>query len=468
MNSTQAESARPSTSRDRRVWPLLVWVWPLPPIVVVLAIFFLKVAGRYGPLTPLGWVLLSVALVSAGVIVAPLLSRRGRAWIDDRRLQLLLLNVVGLSAIVTCDIVLTLSGIAPTLAKQRERSLLYLNSCSTRHRLAPSRVVPREGQPDIVVNRRGYRGPEIVAPKPAGVQRVVVLGGSQVFGFQAGNWPGEAGEILRSCGHKVEVINASVPGHSSADSLGKLFADIWTMEPDVIVVCHGWNDLKYLPALTQSNSYLQYMGSLASGNDWRLEPTGLDRLMCASAIYRLARGDLAHMIVDREAQLRTPMPKDENSDELIAQLARAPSSGDPTLPGVIGLRQLQLNLRLLCDAGRNVGATVVLCKQARLPAAESSPADREKIRYRMLQLEHDAMVRAFSLVDQVVEQVAAEKGVSVFDMSSRFTGRSELFHDHVHFTVAGSEAAASLLADQLESLLGSAQHFGRPVSQWRR
>ena len=46
----------------------------------------------------------------------------------------------------------------------------------------------------------------------------------------------------------LDFVNASLPGSSSFESLGRLSHRLRFYRPDVIVVYHGWNDLYYFRA----------------------------------------------------------------------------------------------------------------------------------------------------------------------------------------------------------------------------
>ena len=48
------------------------------------------------------------------------------------------------------------------------------------------------------------------------------------------------------CAAPVQVINAGVPGWTLANNLARLDADIWPLDPDLIVSYHGYNGFPYL------------------------------------------------------------------------------------------------------------------------------------------------------------------------------------------------------------------------------
>jgi lysophospholipase L1-like esterase len=98
-------------------------------------------------------------------------------------------------------------------------------------------------------NRLGFRGEEIENDKPEGVFRIFCLGASTTYttavdGYQKA-YPAQLERILREVYHhpNVEVINAGVPAYTSLDSLLNLQLRILPLQPDLIVVYHGINDL---------------------------------------------------------------------------------------------------------------------------------------------------------------------------------------------------------------------------------
>jgi hypothetical protein len=101
-----------------------------------------------------------------------------------------------------------------------------------------------------------------------------------------------------------------------------------------------------------------------------------------------------------------------------------------------------LNLRLIADAARDIGAEPILITQARLVAEANGAAERQTIPYDYVGLSHEGLLRAFGDCDQAAYRVAADKKVKLLDLR-RLDGRGELFADHVHTSAAGSQAIAS-------------------------
>ncbi|MBI5397139.1 MAG: SGNH/GDSL hydrolase family protein [Verrucomicrobia bacterium] len=100
------------------------------------------------------------------------------------------------------------------------------------------------------INSRGLRGPEPAVPRPAGLVRVLLLGGSVVWGTGAsGDDATIAACLQRELARRwqparVEVINAGYLGYASCQEslLYQLHAD--DLRPDVVVTLGGFNDFR--------------------------------------------------------------------------------------------------------------------------------------------------------------------------------------------------------------------------------
>lgn len=100
-------------------------------------------------------------------------------------------------------------------------------------------------------NSLGLRGAEVAREKPAGTLRVVVVGGSTVYGAlvdDAETLPAHLEDVLRQRlppGQRVEVLNAGVPGYYALGEALFTAVEVRTFQADVVLVMDGLNDVFY-------------------------------------------------------------------------------------------------------------------------------------------------------------------------------------------------------------------------------
>ena len=150
-------------------------------------------------------------------------------------------------------------------------------------------------------NSLGLRGPEITVDKPAGTKRVVLVGGSTVYGAlddDSATLSAQLETILRQqLGPNIQVINGGVPGYEALREVAITCADLFALQPDVVVDVDGLNDIYYgtleeWPAQVAADQ----IGMLADGRCPEI-PAMVDRTMFphgllehqATSIYRDGR-----------------------------------------------------------------------------------------------------------------------------------------------------------------------------------
>jgi len=323
-------------------------------------------------------------------------------------------------------------------------SLQYAPTIFSRHMLRPNQLVNvdeawglgRNTEPThriYRINEFGYRGHTFSTPKTPDSQRIVIVGGSAVFDLYATegkDWPHQVEQLLKARGFPhAEVLNAGVPGHASFDSLGRLYSQIWMLNPDFVLLYNAWNDIKYFTALSPSKPLIYQIAPFDPEADPLQNYLGvMDRVMCHSQLY---------------VKLRTRyfLWKLNVGEEGAIPLREYQSAYDP-----FGLDQYRLDLRLFVDASREIGSTPILLTQASLIAPDNTAVARARITYSYQGLSHEALMRAMSECNDAVREIGREKGADVLDLAAMFNGRADLFNDHVHTTERGSEAIASAVA----------------------
>lgn len=132
----------------------------------------------------------------------------------------------------------------------------------------------------FTANNLGYRGPDVVLPKPAGVLRIVCVGGSTtVEGYDDRlTYPAMLQEMLRDrfsgAADRVEVVNCGVFGLASPEEMD-MQPEILAMEPDIVIYYNGINDL-----------FNHYKFWIESGEAWPTAGDLLRSLLGKSAFLR--------------------------------------------------------------------------------------------------------------------------------------------------------------------------------------
>lgn len=97
-----------------------------------------------------------------------------------------------------------------------------------------------------IINQLGFHSREIPVDKQENTFRIMVLGGSAVYGWKeietSWVWHLEKNLQKKYPGMDIQVINAGVSGGRSLDQF-KLLSKVIHLDPDVVMTYDGWNDV---------------------------------------------------------------------------------------------------------------------------------------------------------------------------------------------------------------------------------
>jgi hypothetical protein len=140
---------------------------------------------------------------------------------------------------------------------------------------------------DVRVSSLGLRGPELAARSPAAGRRILVLGDSVAFGWgldEAESYPAQLEARLRARGVAAEVLNAGVPGYSTASEAALHRELAPKLAPDAVVLAVSLNDFTPTPSLSPLGVLVSFDTEPAPGwlahselyafLRWRLGPLG--------------------------------------------------------------------------------------------------------------------------------------------------------------------------------------------------
>lgn len=268
-------------------------------------------------------------------------------------------------------------------------------------------------------NSLGWRSRELERPKPAGVVRVFLTGGSTAYGVGALSQETTIGALLeqrlnselgRAGERRFEVHTVAAPAWASTHERIAIENLVAAAEPDVVVALTGVNDVHWA---------------------WR----GADVMWMrtyADEYFRLLH-DAA-----LEAAGRAP-----SADV-------APLASEPVEPGEVGVR-FERNQRLAWYASAASGASYVVALQPCLHVTESSrraPAEGEPSYF----------VACFEQMRRRMRELKLQRW-SFADLTPLFDadhGREHLYLDSYHFGDKGNRRIADSLAEAVRAALDAA------------
>ena len=278
----------------------------------------------------------------------------------------------------------------------------------------------KSGAFEITTNQFGLRGPEIESAKPAGTKRIAVIGGSSAFGYLV-NDDQVASRLLennlREQGFDVEVLCGAVPGYNLYQTTARFKRDIAPLQPDVVLLYAGWNDLTYL---TSDQPNAEQYRILAC-------PNSRQRFLSHSVFY----GFVFYRMLGSPV-FAPPAEKQLHLTEA-------------------GKQQYRANLVELAQQVHSANARLVVCSQ--LTAAHPD-ADSRAQQYVGTDAGHIRQTtEMMSWVRDTLQEFAANNESPFIDAYNDLPATPENLGDAIHLTAPGEQAIANLWTARLENLL---------------
>jgi hypothetical protein len=219
------------------------------------------------------------------------------------------------------------------------------------------------------------------------------------------------------CDRPIEVINAGVPGWSLANQIARLHADVFPLEPDLLLSYHGSNDF---PFFLNSVAKLRFTDSSAVRSRPSRILEGAERALRVRPILAAQPGVNDHSIGDKDAQVE--------------------------------LRAYADLYSVLVREGRSSGADVALCT---FNLAVNEKSDEEAIQFFEERYpDVRSMIVANRLHTRIVGRVADARGAIAIDTSAKLDGGyRDGFVDLVHFTQSGRDQLAVNILGGLRTFL---------------
>jgi lysophospholipase L1-like esterase len=286
------------------------------------------------------------------------------------------------------------------------------------------------------INSDGFVGKEL-EPKGDDLWRVVAVGDSCTYGGggKTDNYPAMLDLMLdqrEQPGLRYEVVNAGISGLNSELALRRLRSKVLELEPDVVTIYLGWNDLMKVDPLSQGEA-----------KEW----SGLARMIDGLWLIKGMRKLLFFYI---RPNVWIPKTGTESRTGRFA-------SFEPSF--------FELNLREMIEAVREIGSRPVLVTLPTVVRPDMTTTDLKQagVIFPYFQSAYGVgdLLDLIAAYNRVIRRVAAEEEVPLVDLSRTFENLEDTpryFSDTMHLSNLGLETVAKEILAGLErnDLLGRA------------
>lgn len=309
-------------------------------------------------------------------------------------------------------------------------------------------------------NSYGFRGKEFSKIKPDNSYRIVILGGSAVYGLGASSdettIPAFLEKELSAAplikGKSIEIINAGQGWYVSTQELILLITKILDLSPDMIVVFDGYNDFYHTvvtglppgyPAVWRhggmEQAYRQYISMDFSLSDFRRPLAKL--AYQSSFLYKLivrTHTFSENMKIKKLSAVAADAPVFRPNQEIVDVYVR--------------------NLKLMSAMAKEYKIKMVAVMQPSLMHKNIFSKEEQKF------AGADPYYKASGFADSFREMYADANGrlakmgdgknIFYFNILDLFKDNNQhIFGDLVHFTDLGSEAVAKELAKDIKNII---------------
>ena len=294
-----------------------------------------------------------------------------------------------------------------------------------------------------LINSHGFRGEEFNVPKPDDMYRIVAIGGSTTFGVYVPytkTFPVYLQQELRERlkQQNIEVVNAGLTGSTTAESLHRLFTQIFPLDPNMVIIYHGYNDL--FPRIFNNYQDDYYHFRKADPNN----PPGLTKFL----IYRIALRALSAAAFHENYNLASIVWQTKNLPDSDAERMENFFSSN-TNAFKNNLENMILVLR--ANGVQPVLATFAISKDIRhwndyIPAFLWEEGIRQ----------HNQIIRELAEKHSVPLVPFAERGDNLLIANAYQDKNACCYEDSIHMTPVGNEVKADIFADTIEPLVKAA------------
>lgn len=271
---------------------------------------------------------------------------------------------------------------------------------------------------DVTTNSFGLRGPEIEPRKPDDTSRIMVLGGSSVFGYLVPDEQDSCAElqaILEQdqslADQSWEVLNAGVPGYNLMQSRLRYTSDLAALQPDWVILYLGWND-----STTIISPHPESIDRTPPAPPW------WQRVMIHSVVYGL----VTHRLLPKHA------PKFAPPEDASIQVTGA------------GMKRFRDDYQALIDAVQASGAKVIISTQMMAGSPQCERLDRY-LGSTPQQIQTNRQIARS--ITETVRELATVNHLPLVDIAADVPCDETLLGDAIHLTRQGHRLVAAAWAE---------------------
>ena len=317
------------------------------------------------------------------------------------------------------------------------------------HRYLGYSPTPNYRNGDNRHNNLGYRGDDILQPKPDGTFRIVAIGASTTYSAIENDYRRSYPYLLQAALHAagyrhIEVVNAGVHGYTTLESLLNLQLRVLDLDPDMLIIYHGINDIEARLVWPPDAYRSDYSGSRSLSQDALRMPSIVNystalRILGVRFAFITSHSSLDFNLLQH--------PTTYYGNTFLLQQGRGvyPQGIFTNVPALEMLRQnppvhFESNLRSMIHIAQQNDIQVMLMTFAHSPRySEVRIAKVDSAEYQMALDEHNAIVR----------RVATDEAILCLDLEVLIPDEKRYFADGHHFTEAGNRLRAYLIRDYL-------------------
>ena len=311
----------------------------------------------------------------------------------------------------------------------------------------------------FTTNNAGFRGDSLIEPKPPGEFRIFIVGGSTTECFYVDDKDDMARVVqnelaaVAPAGIVPRVYNVGMSGAASDDHVAMISQRLVHMQPNLIVVFCGINDLTRSIYNYDYRHYLDYRPALYVS--W------YKRFLMNFQIVRRLFALKLRLTGGGSQRLQEQRTLVTNYAGLVGLLRTVPPVDTPPRTDEASYAT---NLRSMIGLAKSNHFQLVYMTQATTWNSQVDPAakDHHWMRYRAgapgarpgeegVTFREDLMDAAIERLNDTMRAVGAEASAPVYDLARTLPKSLQYFYDDCHFNTAGSIAAGKGLAQFLVS-----------------